>query len=112
MKNKDLTDQVVKLSNLGGHPKFYELLLQIADLHARKNSNYSQDGNPLSNLKTAEQFNLPAHIGVLIRMADKWSRLQELAKGKKDLVGESMRDTLMDLAIYSLLCIIILEEEK
>ena len=44
-------------------------------------------------------------------MSDKWSRLTELTKGKQDRVGESMTDTLMDMAIYSLLEIILIEEQ-
>ena|ERR1035437_940414 len=101
-----------KVSKLYGSPRFYELLDEIADLHSRKSANYAKDNDPLSNLRVAENFGLPAYLGVLIRMSDKWSRIQELAKGKPDMVGESMKDTLLDLAIYSLLCIILLEEDK
>lgn len=94
-----------------GHPRFYQLLEEIADLHARKNANYSKDNDPLSNLRMCESFGVPAWIGVLIRMGDKWSRIQELAKGKPDLVGENIQDTLQDLAVYSLLAIVLLEEK-
>lgn len=93
-----------------GHKKFYELLKKIEDLHDRKNSNYANDSDPLSNLKQSEQFGIPAWQGTLVRMSDKWSRITELAKGKEDLVGEAIEDTLLDLAIYSLLCIILYEE--
>ena len=93
-----------------GHPRFYELLDYIADLHDRKNSNYASDGDPLSNLRLCESFGVPATIGTMVRMSDKWSRLTELTKGKQDRVGESMTDTLMDMAIYSLLEIILIEE--
>ena len=93
-----------------GHPRFYELLKVIEDLHDRKNSNYSKDADPLSNLRQSESFGIPAYLGCLVRMSDKWSRLQELAKGKKDEVGESFTDTLMDMAVYSLLDIILFEE--
>lgn len=95
----------------GGHPRFYEILDEMADLHHRKNNNYAADGDPLSNLRQCEQFGLPAPTGVMVRMGDKWSRLCELMKGKKDLVGESIKDTLMDMAVYSILQIIVLEEE-
>lgn len=98
-------------SKLGGHPKFYKLLEEMADLHSRKNSNYAKDSDPLSNLRVAEGFGIPSVMGVFIRMSDKWSRIQELSKGKKDQVGESLRDTLLDLSIYALLAIILLEEK-
>lgn len=94
-----------------GHKRFYELLDTIADLHERKNNNYASDNDPLSNLRLCESFGVPATMGTMVRMSDKWSRLTELMKGKQDLVGESMTDTLMDLAIYSLLEIILIEEQ-
>ena len=95
----------------GGHPRFYQLLDEIADLHARKNNNYSADSDPLSNLRFCESFGVPATTGVMVRLGDKFSRLCQLMQGKKDLVGESIKDTLMDNAIYSLLEIILIEEE-
>lgn len=96
-----------------GHPRFYELLEEIADVHSRKNFNYAESGNPLSNLKSSEKyFNIPAHMGTAVRMADKWERLCQLLKGKEDVVGESLIDTLKDLAVYCLLETILLEEGK
>lgn len=84
----------------------------MADLHDRKNANYASDSDPLSNLKMCESFGVPAVMGTMVRMSDKWSRLTQLAKGKPDEVGESMKDTLIDLAIYCLLMIILLEEKE
>ena len=95
-----------------GSPRFYELLDEIADLHDRKSNNYSTDSDPLSNLKMCEQFGVPAYLGVMVRLSDKWSRLTQLAGGKPDLVGESIIDTLKDMAIYSLLAIILWEKNE
>lgn len=97
-----------------GHPRFYELIEAMQDLHDRKNANYAQDSNPLSNFEECEKFGVPAEIGTMVRMSDKWCRLVELMKGKKDEVGESIKDTLMDLAVYCLIEIILIEkaEEK
>ena len=94
-----------------GHKRFYELLEHMADLHSRKNYNYAKEGDPLSNLRVSESFGVPAWIGTLIRMSDKFSRLQELAKGKQDLVGEAITDTLLDTAVYAVLAIVLLEEK-
>jgi hypothetical protein len=94
---------------LGGHPLFYELLEQMADLHSRKNANYAGD-DPLSNLKRCQVLNIPPLLGVLVRLQDKWSRIEQLAKGQPDLVGESLEDTLMDSAIYALLAIVLMRE--
>jgi len=65
-----------------GHPRFYELIKIIEDLHSRKNQNYAKDNDPLSNLKMCEEIGIPAHIGCFIRIQDKYSRIRELLKGK------------------------------
>lgn len=95
-----------------GHPRFYELLETIADLHDRKNANYAKDGDPLSNFRMCEEFGVPATMGTMVRISDKYSRITQLMKGKKDEVGESIKDTLQDMAVYCLLEIILIEEEE
>lgn len=95
-----------------GHPEFYKIIDQMVEMHDKKNANYAEDGNPLSNLKACEEIGVPAHIGCFIRMTDKWSRLKELLKGKPDQVGESIKDTLLDLAVYCILCSILFDEQK
>lgn len=95
-----------------GHPKFYALLDVMADLHSRKNHDYSGD-DPLSNLRASEEIGIPAWKGILVRLMDKWGRLRQFAKTKTLKVkDESVIDTLMDNAVYSLLCIILYEENK
>lgn len=93
----------------GGHPRFYELIEEICELHARKNADYARDDDPLSNFRQAENFGIPAWQGILVRLSDKWSRIQELTKGKTPQ-NESLRDSLIDNAVYSLLAIVLLEE--
>lgn len=95
-----------------GHPKFYELLDQMAELHSRKNHDYAGD-DPLSNLRAPEEIGVPAWKGILIRLMDKWGRLKTFANtGTFEVENESVEDTLMDNAVYSLLCIIVLGEDK
>lgn len=95
-----------------GHPKFYKLLEEMADLHSRKNANYTVGQDHFSNIRESERFGIPAWKGTLVRMGDKWNRLMSLGNGTPDMVGESMKDTLIDMAIYSLICIILLEEQQ
>jgi len=46
-------------------------------------------------------------------MSDKFSRVTQLASGKKRQVkDETIIDSLKDLAAYSLLCVILYEERK
>ncbi len=94
----------------GGHPRFYELLDQIAKLHADKNHDYAAGDDPLSNLKSCTALGLQPFVGAVIRMQDKMCRLQQFVIKKMFTVDESATDTLMDLAVYALLSIILLEE--
>jgi len=45
----------------------------------------------------------------LVRLSDKQARIEQLANGKKPN-HESLRDSLIDQAIYSILTIILLDE--
>lgn len=93
-----------------GDPRFYALLEEIADLHSRKNHDYAKNNEPLSNFHRARAFGVEPLIGVLVRMSDKWSRIEELSKGKT-AKNESLRDSLIDNAVYSLIAVLLLEEQ-
>ena len=96
-----------------GHPRFYELLEAMAELHSRKNHDYAGTSDPLKNLWACNRLNLEPFMGVMVRLQDKWSRLEEFVKSGKLMVkGESVKDTLMDNAVYSILAIILYEEQE
>lgn len=96
-----------------GHPGFYELLDQMAELHSRKNHDYAGTSDPLKNLRACEQLNLKPFMGVMVRLQDKWSRLEEFVKSGQLMVkNESVIDTLMDNAVYSLLAILLYKEQQ
>ena len=94
-----------------GHPKFFQLLEKMKEIHLAKNNDYAEDNDPLSNLKMCTQLNVPAYIGVLIRCSDKYARLIQLSKKEARVKDESFQDTLLDLANYCLLCYILYDEE-
>lgn len=96
----------------GGHPRFNELLVQMSIIHAKKNHDYALN-HPLENFKECEDIGIPAWKGVWIRMSDKWSRVKCIIKKRERLVKEEfLTDTLMDLANYALLTLILLEESE
>lgn len=96
-----------------GHPRFYELTEQMAELHSRKNHDYSGTADPLRNLRSPTRIGINPFMGVLVRLQDKWSRLEQFTNSGEMLVkDESVIDTLMDNAVYSLLAIILYEEMK
>jgi hypothetical protein len=94
-----------------GHPRFYELLDEMAKLHSRKNHDYAGDADPLRNFRKCEAMGVDVFTGVMVRLSDKWSRLESFMKqGVLQVKDESIIDTLMDNAVYSLLAIILFDE--
>ena len=92
------------------NPAFNKLIDEILELHESKNSDYAQDTDPLSNLRRSTRLGIPAWKGVIVRLTDKWSRVEQLTAGKLPK-HESLRDSLIDNAVYSLLAVILLDEE-
>lgn len=77
------------------------------ELVKRKNANYAggdEDGNAFKNFDMIEELTngkVTREIGLLVRMTDKLARLATLMTGTPDEVGESIDDTLNDLANYA-----------
>lgn len=108
-----LKSEVEVPTKLFGHPQFYEILKQMEELHSRKNHDYAGTSDPLKNLRACERLKLKPFMGVMVRLQDKWSRLEEFVKSGKLMVkNESVIDTLMDNAVYSVLAIILYEEQQ
>jgi hypothetical protein len=94
------------------HPnslKLHALLQEAGDLHDSKQADYGTTTDPFHNLRGSVDWGVYPWIGVCIRMNDKVKRLQAFAqKGK--LENESARDSLMDIAVYALIAIVLMEE--
>lgn len=104
---------VVNRKQLPGDPRFHALLEQIGQLHAKKQADYGAAGDPFANVRASEDFGVPGWVGCAVRMNDKMRRLMTASKkGKEALENESLRDSFLDLAVYSLIGIILLEEEE
>lgn len=97
-----------------GSSEYLKLLDDMRELHIKKNAGYAgaNASDPWRNFRQCESFGIPAVDGVITRMSDKWSRIQSLWTDKaNEQVGESIEDTLMDLAAYSLILICLLREK-
>jgi len=94
--------------------RFVQLLKEMEELHNRKNAGYAGDSpDPFLNFRQAEMMGVSAFKGCLIRMSDKFSRICSLSKNPdNDKVGEAITDTLMDMAVYSLIAICLFEEQN
>ena len=101
-----------------GHPRFYELLRAMERIHDAKNSDYADSASdPLRNFRACEAAGISAFDGCLARISDKYMRVMNLAKKEREgreqgVKSEAITDTLLDLANYSLIALILYEEAK
>ncbi len=84
---------------------FDAVLKRMAKIHQAKNADY---GNSFE--LSAQLLGRPVVEGLLHRMSDKLARCCRLAQGQTAAVkGETLADTLLDLANYSVLAILALD---
>lgn len=84
------------------------LTAEALSLMEAKNTDYADDAEALGNLAMCEHLshgNVPAELGILIRMTDKLSRLYNFYKNGKSFAvsSESFHDTALDLINYAVL---------
>jgi len=82
-----------------------DLCLAARELLRRKNLDYGAQDNLWQNFTATEALGLATtEVGILIRMADKLSRLQSFAvRGELAVKGESVQDALIDIVNYTAL---------
>ena len=93
------------------NPEFHKLLNEVKRMHDMKNEDYGQDEDPLSNLKGCVRMGDHPTKGIAIRLQDKMSRIESYFK-KGSLKNESLRDSFLDMGIYALLAVTILDGEN
>lgn len=88
--------------------QFKELIQRMFDVQDRKGRDYGEETNGLKNLERR------GVSGVVARMGDKMSRLEALTQPGRVIavVEETLEDTLIDLANYCLLLIILIRHGK
>lgn len=85
--------------------KFGKVLSEMFDIYKKKNADY---GNSFS--ETIQEFGC---IPAVARINDKVKRMKNIVKGQKmNVENESLRDNLMDIAVYSVLTIVELDRQK
>jgi hypothetical protein len=115
MKKQTTTTHVARmpfdaLSPNGQHEdRFHTILGQLSTLHDLKARDYGTGEDPIQNLRASVQLGIEPWKGCLIRMNDKMFRLSKFAKYGK-LTNESAIDSLNDIAVYAILCRMLLEE--
>lgn len=97
------------------HPSstaFLALLAEMQKLHESKSADYGSEDDPLANIRQGADFvNIEPWRGCMVRIADKVQRLRTYCRTGR-LVHEGVRDTLLDLSAYSLLAIVLFDEQQ
>lgn len=95
---------IYALKQLGQRPvlennvqQFMDITTNMAKTYAAKNHDY---GNSFE--QSCNKFGI---IAAIVRMGDKMNRLESLAVKKAEVKDESIKDTLLDLASYSIMTV-------
>lgn len=98
----------------GRHPlsaRFHTLLYEIGQLHDKKQMDYGTADDPFANVRGATEFGLPAPMGAFIAMSDIMSRIKSFVVNGR-LENEPLDNALRDMAVYSLIALVLHEEEQ
>jgi hypothetical protein len=97
-----------------GSSQFGAILLEVAKMHAGKGKDYSTEDDPHSNFRrAADQLGTGAWHQAEALIAIKQARLRELYPWRTDKTAtyESLRDTLLDRAVYSVIALCLFDDE-
>lgn len=97
-----------------GDPRFYQLIDKMVEIHSSKNHDYAGQEEPLSNFKIVYELtkdipDSPFKVA-LTRLIEKILRICNIASIGNAVSDETINDTLLDSAVYSLLSRILIEE--
>ena len=93
--------------------EFDDALDELKMLHDAKNHNYAEKNNPYRNLEGVERIGIEAWRGIVIRLMDKFERVQQYCvNGELAIKSEGMEDTFKDIAVYSTLAMILFRKEQ
>lgn len=110
----------MKKTKEGGHPRFYEILEELSDLHSRKNTDYAAGGKqgPLGNFYRVSTFKqlypgfdwaspFGTAISNMLKQLDAMMILSSTARNS--ITGEGVPERLQDMAVYTVIARILWE---
>lgn len=95
---------------------FHRVLREMAETHDRKQADYGRVDDPFANVRASADFGIPGWVGCMVRANDKMARIktaamQVVAGGDTTLANESLEDSLLDLANYAVIGLVLLRQE-
>jgi hypothetical protein len=89
---------------------FLQICDEIVEMHNKKQADYGRVGDPFANVRASADFGVPAWVGCMIRANDKMRRIQTAAQGST-LKNEGVEDSLLDLAVYAIIGLVLYRED-
>ena len=97
------------------HPSsaaFMRALDEVRQMHLSKSRDYGSETDPLANIRNGAAFvGIEPWKGAMVRLSDKVTRLATFNR-TGTLTHEGVEDTLLDLAAYSLLSLVLYREQR
>lgn len=109
----DLLSSFAQAISGATHPSsqsFYKVLVEAAQLHARKQKDYGTKDDPFANIRASAEFGIEAFRGCLMRFNDKVKRLKTYCQ-TGILANEGVVDSLFDAAVYALIGLVLFREK-
>ena len=85
-----------------------QLWTELDFIAKQKGADYSgKEGDTFRNIRMVERFGIPAEVGIMVRLGDKFNRAFELLMRKWQNTGgaevkdESVQDTIKDMINYA-----------
>lgn len=92
-----------------GHAGYLALLDEMRALHLKKSADYGSDQDPLANLRASAEVGIDPWRATWLRAKDKVKRIDRYCQ-RGSLVNEGVEDSLLDLAAYAMLAVILHRE--
>lgn len=97
------------------HPSsqaFYDACDSLKAMHRAKSADYGSAHDPLANIRNGAEFvGVEPWRAAMVRLSDKVTRLATYNR-TGTLLHEGVDDTLLDLASYALLCLVLHRESR
>jgi hypothetical protein len=103
-----------------GHPMFHTLIEEIRELHEKKNKQYATSDDPLGNFRrTGKIIAKMLKPGLDPTLASCLAFMSKQVDGVYEIFGEaktdtidSLEDKLLDIAVYSIIAMILVRESR
>lgn len=121
MANRQKIERFIRDNFPYGHPEFYSTMIDLMDLHNRKNRDYATKEDPLQNFnrvaKWCREYNLITPGNEALKVAiiyclKQFDAALKLVKENQEGQVEGVPDRLKDVAVYTVIEMILYGEGK